>query len=163
MSRTGGRSVWDVVLPRTPELALGLTLNAGEGNLDLAGATISTVSMTLNAGSMTLDLGRATRTGDVNATVNAGTAAISLPNGARELNLSLNAGTLTVCLPPGTAARVEWSGSIGSNNFDDIGLTKVDDETWTTSGFSAGQPHVELQVSANAGSFELQFGGTCDA
>lgn len=51
------RAVWNITLPRSPVLGLGVTLNAGEGNLDLTGASISTVSMTLNAGAMTLDLG----------------------------------------------------------------------------------------------------------
>jgi hypothetical protein len=160
---SGGRAIWNVTIPRSPILALGLTLNAGEGNLDLAGASISTVSMTLNAGSIDLDLGATTQTGDVNGTVNAGSAAVSLPAGDRAVNMSLNAGSLTVCVPVGTAIRAQWSGALGSNNFTDAGLTKVDDETWTSNGFVAGQPHIELHVSANAGSFELQFGGTCGA
>ena len=160
---THGRSVWNVTLPRATVIALGLTLNAGEGNLDLTGASISTASMTLNAGSVTLNLAGATQTGDVNATVNAGSAAVALPGGDRSVNLSLNAGSLTVCLPVGTPVRAQWSGALGSNNFNEAGLVKVDDQSWTTSGFVAGQPHVELHVSANAGSFELQFGGTCSA
>jgi len=158
-----GRASWTVTLPRSPILALGLTLNAGEGNLDLTGASISTVSMTLNAGAIDLDLAGATQAGDVNATVNAGSAAISLPTGDRAVNLSLNAGSLTVCLPPGTPIRAQWSGALGSNNFGDAGLTKVDNETWTSAGFVAGQAHIELHVTANAGSFELQFGGSCNA
>lgn len=158
-----GRASWIVTLPRSPILALGLTLNAGEGNLDLAGASLSTVSMTVNAGSINLDLSGTTQTGDVNATVNAGSAAVSMPAGDRSVNMSLNAGSLTVCLPVGTAIRAQWSGALGSNNFGDSGLTKVDSQTWTSSTFVPGQPHIELHVSANAGSFELQFGGICRA
>jgi len=160
---SGGRATWNVTLPRSPALALGLTLNAGEGSLDLAGASISTVSMTLNAGSIDLDLAGTTSTGDVNATVNAGSAAISMPAGDRSVNLSLNAGSLTVCLPVGTQVRAQWNGALGANNFGPVGLTKVDNQTWTSAGFVAGQPHVELHVTANAGSFELQFGGSCSA
>lgn len=158
-----GRSTWNVTLPRSPVLAVGLTLNAGEGTVDLAGATISTATLTLNAGDLTVDLSRTTRTGDVNATVNAGSASISLPAGDRSVNLSLNAGSLKVCLPPSTPIRVEWSGALGSNNFDANGLVKVDQNTWTSAGFDGNQPHVELHASANAGSFELQFGGSCGA
>ncbi len=158
-----GRATWNVTVPRSPVLALGLTLNAGEGTLDLAGASISTVSMTLNAGSITMNLGGTTSTGDVNATINAGSAAIALPGGDRSVNLSLNAGSLTVCVPQGSPIRAQWNGALGSNNFDQAGLVKVDNQTWTSSGFVAGQPHIELHVSANAGSFELQFGGTCSA
>ena len=158
-----GRVNWNVTLPRSPVLTLGITLNAGEGNLNLAGASILSTTMTLNAGSMTLDLGSAKDVGDVNATVNAGSAAVSLPAGDRSVNMSLNAGSLTLCTPAGSPVRVQWSGALGSNNFGDLNLTKVDAQTWTTAGFVAGQPHIELHVSANAGSFELQFGGTCSA
>jgi hypothetical protein len=158
-----GRVSWNVTLPRSPALALGVTLNAGDGNLHMAGATISSATMTLNAGSMTFDLGSATQVGDVNATVNAGSAAVTLPAGDRSVNMSLNAGSLKLCMPAGTPLRVQWSGALGSNNFDNVNLSKVDDETWTSPGFTSNQAHIELHVSANAGSFELQFGGTCDA
>jgi hypothetical protein len=158
-----GHAIWNLTLPRTPVLTFGLTLNAGEGNINLAGASISTMSMTLNAGSVTLDLSGATQAGDVNTTVNAGSAAISLPAGDRSMNLSLNAGSVKVCVPVGTAVRAQWSGALGSNNFSAAGLVKVDDQTWASAGFVAGQPHTELHATANAGSFELQFGGTCSA
>jgi hypothetical protein len=158
-----GRSAWDVSIPRTPDITLGLTLNAGDGTVDLAGASISSTTMTLNAGQITFDLGATETAGDVNATVNAGSAAIGLPGGERDVNLSLNAGSLTVCLPAGAPVRVSWAGALGSNNFASAGLTRVDDTTWTSSGLDNLEPHTELHVSANAGSFELQFGGTCRA
>lgn len=158
-----GRATWNVTLPRSPVIALGLTLNAGEGTMDLAGAQVSTVSLTLNAGALTLDLSGATLSGDVNATVNAGSGAISLPAGDRSVNLSLNAGSLTLCVPSGTPVRAQWSGALGSNNFDAIGLVKLDNQTWTSNGFNASQPHIELHATANAGGFKLQFGGTCSA
>ena len=79
------------------------------------------------------------------------------------MNLSLNAGSLTVCIPAGAPIRAQWGGTLGSNNFTSAGLTKVDDDTWTSAGFVATAPHIELRVGANAGSFELQFGGTCNA
>lgn len=158
-----GHSVWNVTIPRTPVIAFGLTLNAGEGNLNFTGASVSSLSMTLNAGSVTLDVSGATQAGDVNTTVNAGSAAISLPSGERSVNLSLNAGSLKLCVPTGTPIRAQWSGALGSNNFSAAGLVKVDEQSWTSAGFVAGQPHIELHATANAGSFELQFGGTCSA
>jgi hypothetical protein len=158
-----GESNWKVSVPRAPELGLGVTLNAGEGTADLAGATISSVSLTVNAGSFSMDLAGATRVGDVNATVNAGNATVSLPAGGRSANLSLNAGNLDVCVPAGAALRVRWSGTLGANDLDDSGLVMVDDNTWTSAGFVDSQPHLELHVTANAGSFGMSIGGTCDA
>jgi hypothetical protein len=158
-----GRSVWNVALPRSPMLAIGLTLNAGDGKLDLTGATVSSATLTLNAGDLTADFAGTERTGDVRATVNAGSAKVALPAGDHAVNISLNAGSVRVCLPVGAPIRVQWSGALGSNNFDATGLVKVDQNTWTSAGFNDSQPHLELHVSANAGSFELQFGGSCGA
>jgi hypothetical protein len=158
-----GRSAWNVSIPRSTAVTLGLTLNAGDGTVDLSGASIASTTMTLNAGKVTLNLTAAETAGDVNATVNAGAAALSLPAGQRDVNLSLNAGSLTVCLPTGAPVRVGWAGTLGSNNFSEAGLNRVNDTTWTTSGFDAQAAHTELHVSANAGSFEIRFGGTCGA
>jgi hypothetical protein len=158
-----GRAAWNVSIPRSPAISLGLTLNAGEGTVDLAGASVTSTTMTLNAGKISFDLGASETAGDLNATVNAGAAELTLPAGQRDVNLSLNAGSLTVCLPAGAPLLVNWAGTLGSNNFAAAGLIRVDDATWTSSSFDDQQPHTELHVSANAGSFELRFGGTCRA
>jgi hypothetical protein len=159
----GVRSSWNVTVPRAPTLDLGLTLNAGEGAVDLAGATISSATVTLNAGKLDLDMGAVTRADQINGTVNAGAAAITLDKSPRDVGFSLNAGSLQLCVPADAPLRVSWAGTLGSNNFSSTGLTKVDDSTWTSPGLDAAQPHMELHVSANAGSFELRVGGTCRA
>jgi hypothetical protein len=91
----GGRTTWNVTLPRTPSLAVGLTLNAGDGTVDLAGASLTAFNLTVNAGSMRVDLASAEALPHdaVNATVNAGSATISLPAFDGSANLSLNAGS----------------------------------------------------------------------
>ena len=159
----GGRSSWNLTVPRNPNLTVGLTLNAGDGTVDLTGASISSATVTLNAGQLDLAMGAVSRAGDVNATVNAGAAAITLDAGPRAVNMSLNAGSLQLCVPVGTPLRVTWSGTLGSNNFNAAGLTQVDASTWTTSTFNAQESHTELHVTANAGSFDLRLGGTCRA
>lgn len=158
-----GRTDWTVSVPRSPELGLGLTINAGSGTLDLDGATLSTVDATVNAGSARIDLGGAARLGDLNATVNAGSAVVLLPSGGRSVSMSLNAGSLDVCLAPATPVRVTWGGALGSNDFDEAGLTKVDNNTWESPGLNILAPFLELRVSANAGSFGLDTDGTCNA
>ena len=148
-----GRSTWNIAVPRAQRLALGVTLNAGEGTVDLTGAMVSSASLTLNAGDLTVDLARSAQAGDMSMTVNAGSATLSLPGGNRSASFSLNAGSLRVCVPVGTALRVDWSSALGSNNFGSNGLVKVDDDTWTSPSFDPTQAHSELHVSANAGSF----------
>lgn len=157
-----GDTRWDVALPTASELGLGLTLNAGDGTANLAGATISSLDLSVNAGSFRVDASGAAALGDVNASLNAGSATLVLPVGDRSGNLSMNAGNLDVCLPAGAPVRVQWSGTLGSNNLDAAGLVKVDDTTWTTAGFGASAPHLELRVSATAGNFSIAFGSACN-
>jgi hypothetical protein len=160
---TGGQNNWTVGVPRASQVGLGMTLNAGRGSADLTGANITSASLTVNAGDFRLDLADAAQLGDVNATVNAGQAIVSLPGGDRSANMSLNAGNLEVCVPAGTAIRVGWSGALGSNDLDETGLTETGDNVWVTAGFSETAPHLELRVSANAGSFDLTIGEVCGA
>ena len=162
MFASGGRTAWSLGVPRDPTIGLGFTLNAGDATVALAGAKLSSANVTVNAGSAELDLSAAATLGDVNGTVNLGSATLRLPAGARSVNLSLNAGSLDVCLPPGTQLRVRWNGTLGSEDLAESGLNKVDDRTWVSSGFSELQGFTELQVSANAGSFDLDLSGGCD-
>jgi hypothetical protein len=157
-----GEARWSVGVPTGPSIGLGVTLNAGRGTADLTGASMSSVNLTVNAGSFELDLAGAAQLGSVNATVNAGEATLRLPSGERSVNLSLNAGSLDACMPAGSSVRIEWSGALGSNDLDDAGLTKVDDDTWVSPGFVEAQPHTEMHVSANAGSFDFDLRGACN-
>lgn len=157
-----GRVDWRVGLPASPLLTLGFTVNAGQGDFALDGR-YSSVNLTVNAGEAHLLLAGADEVGDVNATVNAGSAVVNLPPGDGSGNLTLNAGSMNVCLAPTAAVRISWNGTLASNNFAATNLQKVDDDTWATPGFTVGQPHTELNVSANAGSFTLDMDGTCDA
>jgi len=157
-------SSWEVGVPRTPIVDLGVTLNAGEGTVDMTGATLDVLNMTLNAGSLTFDLAAAAALATVDATVNAGSATLDLPGTVTDVNLTVNAGSIMACLPADTPLRVTWNGTLGSNNFDSLGLDKIDDHHWRTGGLNAADdPHLELDVSANAGSFTLELGGSCDA
>jgi hypothetical protein len=158
-----GKVHWDLALPRAPGLDLGLTLNAGDGQVDLAGANVVSFNGTVNAGSLTATLGAAPSNA-VNMTVNAGSATLATGATAGTFNLSLNAGSLEVCLPAGSIVQVQWHGTLASHDLEDAGLIKVDDDTWATSQVIATQdPHFELDVNANAGSFGLKLGGACGA
>lgn len=158
-----GASTWHVRIPRTPSVNLSVTLNAGEGTIDFAGARVGSLNLTLNAGSLQADLAGTAAAQSVNATVNAGSAELGLPASLVAANFTLNAGSLTVCVPDGAPLRVTWSGTIADNNLDAFGLVRVDDDHWTSAGLDASSPATNLSVSANAGSFTLKIGGSCDA
>ncbi|HYN69708.1 MAG TPA: hypothetical protein VEX41_05815 [Candidatus Eisenbacteria bacterium] len=157
------RVAWNVTVPRDPLLDFGLTLNAGQSNVDLAGAHLESVRLTVNAGSLRLALNEAASVRSVDVTLNAGNATLRLPAIDGDADVSLNAGNLTACLPEDAVVRLEWSGALAANDLDSSGLVRVDDDTWTSGGFDAGRPHLELRVSANAGRFGLEIGGSCDA
>jgi hypothetical protein len=91
-----GRTDWTVAVPTAARVDLGVTINAGEGLIELDGANLGSVNLTINAGSARALLGGATNLGNVNGTVNAGSAVVGLPAGGRSASLSLNAGSLTV-------------------------------------------------------------------
>ena len=156
-----GQVDWTLDLPQAPSLDLGVTLNAGDGDIQLAGANLASLNVTVNAGSLSGTLGSTPPANAVNVTVNAGSATIGTAATAGEWNLSLNAGSLDVCVPEGAPLRVRWTGTLASNDLDGLDLVKVDDQTWTTSSFTAAAPHLELDVNANAGSFGLSLGGSC--
>jgi hypothetical protein len=158
-----GRTDWTLAVPTTPQVGLGITLNAGQSTGSLDGAHLGDVSLTVNAGSSRLDLSHVAALGDVNGTVNAGSGVLLLPSDARSANLSLNAGNIDVCVPAGTPVRVAWSGTLGSNDLDRAGLQRVDANTWQSAGFNPLGSFLDLHVSANAGSFGLDTDGTCDA
>lgn len=158
-----GHVIWTLDLPTASTLDLGVTLNAGEGNLQLGGAHLASVGATVNAGRLSVALGSEAVSEAVNVTVNAGTAAVTSGATSGTFDLSLNAGSLDVCVPRGAPVRVRWTGTLASNDLDGLGLDKLDDHTWASSGLDAAAPHLELDVSANAGSFTLKLGGACGA
>jgi hypothetical protein len=156
-------STWQVGVPRAPIESLNVTLNAGEGSIDFTGVTIATTNLTVNAGSLDANLAAAAVATRLVAKVNAGSAVIALPGGIEGADLTLNAGSMIVCVPADARVRVGWSGGLASNNLDGLGLARLGDHRWATSGLDPAAPATDIEVSANAGSFTLVIGGSCHA
>ena len=154
-------STWHVTLPRAASLALSVTLNAGEGTVDMSGANVDAFDLTLNAGAITADLGDAASLDGVSVTVNAGSAALSLPATPSSASVTVNAGSMKLCVPANVGLRISWGGALASNNFDSLGLVRLDDNHWESAGASAQR--IDINASANAGSFTLVIGGSCHA
>jgi hypothetical protein len=138
-------------------------MDGGDATVGLGG--LDSASFTLNAGSLVAQMGPFNMAGwgGLDMTVNAGRATLSLPGqglpGAAEL--SLRAGSMAVCVPLGTAMVVHWNGTLASNNFDQAGLTKTGDNTWSEAG-TGSSGLITLDVQADAGSFSI-LGGSCSA
>ena len=157
----GGRQHWELTLPTEPELAVGVTLNAGSGQIGLEGARLANVNFTVNAGSLSLDLRDVEEVQGLNGTVNAGSNVTWLPELALDGNLTVNAGSLVICAPEELGLRLTTgTNPISSNDFDRAGLVEVDGG-WETPDYDAAQVRTELNVTANAGSISLNPSQPC--
>ena len=157
-------SRWDVTLPRKVSLALGLSLNAGSARLDLAAMRVPRLDVSVNAGDATVDASGLVEAGLLNATVNAGSLAISLPVPATALRgtLSVNAGSIEVCVPDSVGLRIRMDGqALGTNNFEDRGLVLAGN-TWTRPGYDETTQRIDLTASANLGSITLNPESGCE-
>lgn len=150
---------WNVGLPTDPTLDLRATLNAGTARLNLSGAHLRGLSMTTNAGKTTIDLSGAT-VGSLSYTLNAGQTRILLPSTALSGSATVNAGDLGFCVVPGTGLRIDSNSTLASNNFGARGLVQSG-STWTTPGYDTAAVRIDLSLSANAGSIELDPSGGC--
>jgi hypothetical protein len=152
-----GGSRWDVTLPRQVSLALGLSVNAGSGRMDLGAMRAPELDVSVNAGDATVNAAELVESGSLSASVNAGSMAISLPVPTTTLrvSLSVNAGSIDVCVPDGVGLRIRaGQETLGSDNFADRGLVRAGD-TWTRPGFSTAAQRIEMETDANLGSITL--------
>lgn len=158
----GARDTWQITVPDASPMDVDLRVNAGGATVDLGGAALGAVHLEQNAGSATVDLTDVTSIGGLDATLNAGSLGVRLPNVSVIGTIEANAGAVRLCAPPGAALKLRTGETIvGSYDYDGHGLIK-DGSTWTTPGFDTAEVKIELQTSANAGSFTLDPEDGCD-
>jgi hypothetical protein len=153
---------WEVDIPTTPTVSLDTSINAGDGRLDLGGATLGQVSLGVNAGDGRLDLSIVNgMAGPVSVDVNAGSAVVLLPNQTLSGEIGVNAGSVVVCTPAGAGIRITTSENItASYDFQRRGLVQAG-TTWETPGFASAAVRIELHAEANAGSIALDREQDC--
>jgi hypothetical protein len=157
-------SRWQVTLPRDIAVDVDLSVNAGSGDLDLAGMTVPGFTASVNAGEARADLSGSRGTGLVDASVNAGSLIMLLPvpSGTLRGNVSVNAGSAEVCVPSGVAVLIHAGDQpLGSTNFEGRGLVRAGD-TWSSPGYASATDRIELTVSVNLGSIALDPEDGCD-
>ena len=152
---SGNRDQWQVTLPDESILDLVVTINAGNGSLDLGGgAHVEGLDLTVNGGTVAADLSTAT-TMTITGTFNAASAKFILPPANLSGTLHVNAGSVELCAPAGVGLRFTMADNItASNNYGDEGLVHSG-STWQTPGFDATTTRIDLTTQANAGSFTL--------
>jgi hypothetical protein len=158
----GPRDTWNVTLPDASKVDLDIQLNAGSTTVDLGAATVGAFDLQLNAGSATVDLGLVKAIGGVDASLNAGSLGLTLPNLSLSGTVEANAGSVQLCAPAGAALKLHTGESIVSGyDYEGHGLVK-NGSTWTTPGFDTAAVKIELETTANAGSFTLDPEDGCD-
>lgn len=153
---------WQVTLPADPATRLDVSVNAGSGTLNLAGAHVPRVSLSVNAGDIRADLSEAADVAQLDASANAGSLHLILPAASITGSVSANVGSVELCVPSGVALRFRGSDDpMSSNNFGVRGLVKSGG-TWTSPGFDAATVRIDLAASANLGSITLNPEAGCD-
>ena len=153
-----GRDVWRLRLPTSTIDELSLVVNAGEGDIDLAGAQLGRLDLTTNAGKTTLGLSD-TSISALSGTVNAGKLSIELPASV-DLTSSVvvNAGALEVCIPDGVGLRVHHTGVLGGTSYN--GLDQ-NGSTWQSPDYRSAAHRTDLTVTVNFGNVDINPIGGC--
>ena len=145
---------WNAQLPAQLGMAY-FKFNASSATLKLGPGAMNLFSLDLNAGDAAVDLSRVDLShGPINATLNAASATLTLPT------FHLNAASLNLCANPSLGVSVRNDSTLSSDNFAAAGLSR-DGDLWTTPGYSAAAPHVDLNVNANVSTINIDRSGEC--
>ena len=157
------RQGWRVTLPGESPLDLSVTLNATSGTFRLGEGKLISLNSTLNASDATIDL-RGVEPGtsaNIDATLNASSVKLTLPNVAVNANITTNASSLELCVAPETGLRISYDDTLSSHNFAAAGMVQSG-KTWQSANYAAASVRTELDLSANVSSATLNPVGGCE-
>ena len=154
----GSDERWQVTLPATTSISAGVTLNAASGRLAFGNGAVSHVSATFNASDSRLDLSGAAGETSVSSTLNASSLRLVLPDQPIDGSVTLNVSSMTVCVPPTVSLRIQYSNTLGTENFVAAGL-QGGGEDWSTPGIVPAT--TTLHITSNLSSITLDRSGEC--
>jgi len=148
----------DVVLPTTIE-TLGITANANETDVSLAGATISLLSLEVNGSNLTIDASNGS-VGTLGANVKFGNVSVILPAAhALDGALRVGVGNLRLCQPAGAGLSVRFRGD-GVRDVTVAGARWEFDE-WESDDFASSPNHTTLSIEPQFASIDINPIGGC--
>jgi len=152
------RDDWRLTLPTSVIDELSFVVNAGHGEIDLAGARIDHLDITTNAAQAGIDLSGAD-VARLSGSVNAGMVTIDMP-GASDLvgSVEVNAGALHVCAPSGLGLSVRHDGAVGGISVNGRHET---DSVWESPNYASALYRADLEVDVNFGNVEINPIGGC--
>ena len=131
------RDGWRLTLPTSEIEDLSIDVNAGEGRIDLSGASVANLS----------------------ATVHAGMLSIRLPASADVVgSMEVNAGALAVCAPTDLGLRVSHTGELSEIAINGTHQTGTD---WQSANYATAPHRADLNIDVNLGSVEINPIGGC--
>jgi hypothetical protein len=156
------RTAWQVSLPASSALSVGMTLNAADGRIDLGVGPLQGVGATFNAADISLDLSAVTtpQPADLSITFNASSGRLGLPAASLTGHLTLNASSLEICLPSSAEARFELESTFSSDDLGGSGLSKIDD-AWQTAGFDTAASRIDLSITSTVSSISVERPEVC--
>lgn len=154
----GSDERWQVTLPATTSISAGVTLNAASGRLAFGHGALSHVSATFNASDSQLDLSGAAGDASFSGTLNASSLRLVLPSQPIEGSVTLNVSSMTICVPPTVGLRIQYSNTLGTQNFVAAGLQGGGEE-WSTPGIVPAA--TTLHITSNVSSITLDRSGEC--
>ncbi len=156
-----GRQRWAVYLPKGTTYDLQVSPNAADTFLDLGGGSFGAVSVQPNAGSVFIDLTDA-QVDELNLSLNAGSASLVIGSGLHmNASMSVNAGSIDVCTVGDVALQIMTSPNITfATNLDETDLTQ-NGNSWSSDGYADAADRVQIELTGNAGSFDLNPAGGC--
>jgi hypothetical protein len=157
------REQWTVRLPSDPALRIGIEVTAGSADLATGGALLTSLGATYNAADGRLDLSGmegSSAPASLGLTLNASSVRVLAPERGLTGGITLNASSLTVCTAPGTGVRIEYEGTLSSNDFAGAGLAQVG-RAWESADYGTVPSRVDLHMTANVSSVSLNPSGGC--
>ncbi len=133
-------------------------MNAGQGRIGLAGATVGHLAMTTNAAETMVDLSEAVVT-SLSAAVNAGKLTFRLgPTSDIVGSMKVNAGLLEVCVPSELGVRVHHTGALSGITVDGRQQPGTD---WQSPTYPSAAHRADLTVDVNLGNVAINPIGGC--
>ncbi|TAK01446.1 MAG: hypothetical protein EPO36_05300 [Chloroflexota bacterium] len=148
---------WDLRLPMGEIADLTLNMNAGRGDIDLAGTEIGRLSIGANASDVDIDASAAAVT-DLTVGVNFGDLSILLPAGDIRAAFEVDAGHASVCLPDGVGLRLTSSAAAGAVT---VGGVERSGDAWQSPDYASATYRAELDVNVDFGALEINPIGGC--
>lgn len=156
------RNTWTVGLPASAPVAVDVTLNAADGQIDLGAAPLDSLNATFNASETDIDLASATtpQPARLGLTYNASSGTLSLPEGSLIGGATLNASSLDVCIPTGAEVRIELQSTLSSNDIEASGLTRSGDG-WQSDGYDTASTRIDLSFTTTVSSLSFARAEVC--